>query len=79
MPIPHKILEEYVFDVPGLGTVKGRLVEPVLPQFPIIYWQCSHICSAKEQNYSDDIETVRELLFQYVDKLDSSAKPDTSY
>lgn len=79
MPVPHKILEEYVFDVSGLGTVKGRILEPIFPQTSVIYFKTSHIGSDQVQNYSENIDIVRELLFNYVDSLDSWAKPDPSY
>ena len=79
MPVPNKILEEYVFDVPGLGTVKGRIVEPVFPPGSFIYWQTSHSGSTHVQNFSKNIDLVRELLFQYAETLDSSAKPNTEY
>ena len=79
MPVPHKVLEEYVFDVPSLGRVKGRIIEPIFPNTSITYWEASYSGGAQVQNYSENIDTVRELLFQYVDTLDSSAKPNTSY
>ncbi|ELQ6021950.1 hypothetical protein R2217_000749 [Cronobacter turicensis] len=79
MPVPNHILEEYVFDVSGLGTVKGRIVKPIFPNTSVIYWQISHIGSTHVQNFSENIDTVRELLFHYADTLDSSAKPNTAY
>lgn len=79
MPVPHKILEEYVFNVPGLGTVKGRIVEALLPNSSLVLWQASHVGNTHVMNNGHDIDIVRELLFQYVDKLDSSSKPNPSY
>lgn len=79
MPVPHKILEEYVFDVPGLGTVKGRIVEPVFLQPSVLLWQTSHSGNTHVMNNGGSMDIVRELLFQYVDTLDSSSKPNSYY
>ncbi|MDI3440355.1 hypothetical protein QLG07_12875 [Erwinia sp. V90_4] len=79
MPVPHKVVEEYIFDVPGLGTVKGRIVEPMIPFTSPLFWQTSHSGNTHVMNSGGDIDIVRELLFQYVDTLDSSSKPNSYY
>lgn len=79
MPAPYKVVEEYIFNVPDLGTVKGRIVDPMIPFTSPLFWQTSHSGNTNVMNSGSTLDIVRELLFQYVDTLDSSSKPNSDY
>ncbi|WP_162287014.1 hypothetical protein [Pantoea stewartii] len=79
MATPYKILEEYVFYVSGLSNVKGRIVEPLGTGSANVSWQSSHISGAHISNNGGSLDFVRDSLFQYMDTLNASSKPDPTY
>lgn len=80
MALPHKIVEEYVFHVNGVGTVKGRIIESIGISPLIRQWETSFHDGSHAPNHNGTLELVRGELFFYMDKFNGhSAKPNTHY
>ncbi|WP_370620457.1 hypothetical protein [Pantoea ananatis] len=80
MSLPYKIVEEYVFHVNGVGVVKGRIIETVGISPLLRQWETSFDDGSNPQNTNGTLDSVRDQLFQYMDKFNgNSAKPNTYY
>lgn len=79
MVTPYKVLEEYVFHVNGLSNVKGRIIQPVGLPSSNLTWEASHNSGSHVMNNGGSLDFVRDNLFQYMNTLDSSSKPDPRY
>lgn len=93
MNIPYKVVEEYIFYVPGIeGTVRGRVTEQVVSSgrmaeiqknnlsYEQYSWEASYIDGTEQNTHPASIKDAVRALFDHMDQFDASkAQPNKNY
>lgn len=94
MTTPHKIIEEYIFHVPGVqGTVRGRILQRILSSEDIekiqsqsltwteFSWDVSHTDNQLQQPgtyHPGSCQEACSQLFSYMNKFDYSSAKENA-